>query len=174
MGSSLHSPAGSYAPTDSPENTPPNLDFCLWWPRPEYATLKGMRGVRRFVLLALSAIAAAAGAMVGLGGATASATSVAGLVASYSFDEGTGASAADSSGNARTATIVGATWTAAGKFGSALAFDGNNGRVDLPSLGTFYKNGFTLEAWVKKASAKQDEAVVGSWAGGADGGPMIW
>ena len=42
----------------------------------------------------------------------------------------------------------------------------------LGSLGTFYQSGFTLEAWVQKTSATEnDAAVVGTWTGS---GPMIW
>ena len=54
------------------------------------------------------------------------------LVAAYSFDEGAGSTAADASGNGNTGTIVNATWSSAGKFGSALSFSGN-GHVDIPS-----------------------------------------
>jgi hypothetical protein len=93
-----------------------------------------------------------------------------GLVAGYGFDEGTGTAAADISGDGHGATLVGAGW-AAGKFANAASFDGNDDRVDLPALGTFYRAGFTFEAWVNKGSARKDEAVVGTWDGG---GPMIW
>src|SRR5688572_1590004 len=71
-------------------------------------------------------------------------------VAAYSFDEGTGTTLGDASGNLRSGSIVDATWTT-GRYGSALSFDGVSSRVDLPALGTFYKTGFTLEAWVKKS-----------------------
>ena len=47
-----------------------------------------------------------------------------GLIAAYGFNEGSGAGASDASGNGHTGTISGATWTAQGKFGGALAFDG--------------------------------------------------
>jgi Concanavalin A-like lectin/glucanases superfamily/Bacterial Ig-like domain/Bacterial Ig domain len=98
-----------------------------------------------------------------------------GLVAAYSFDEGSGTQAFDSSGGGKTATVVGASWAAAGRFGSGLSFDGVNDRVDLPGLGTFYDSAFTLEAWVKKAGTKLDATVVGSWVGGSqNGGPMLW
>ena len=97
----------------------------------------------------------------------------AGLIAGYAFDEATGGAATDASGNDRTGTIFGATWTG-GRFGSALSFAGSGARVDLPALGTFYDTGFTYEAWVKPRIAKTDVAVVGSWVGGDDGGPMIW
>ena len=72
-----------------------------------------------------------------------------GLVAVYGFEEGSGATAADSSGAGNTGTIAGATWTASGRFGNALSFDGSTSRVtiaDSPSLDL--TNALTLEAWV--------------------------
>ncbi len=131
--------------------------------------------MKRSFFPAVAATALAAATVVGLtgGGLVASAASP-GLVAAYSFDDGAGGTATDNSGHGRAGAVVGATWVAAGKHGSALSFDGSSSHVDLPPLGTFYKSGFTLEAWVKKSGTKQDVAVVGSWAGGSDGGPMIW
>jgi hypothetical protein len=96
----------------------------------------------------------------------------AGLVAAYSFDEGSGSVVGDASGNGHTGTVAGATWTA-GRYGGALSFDGTSAYVDLGSLGTFYRTGFTLEAWVQKQTTKNDVAVVGTWTG-SDGGPMLW
>ena len=93
-----------------------------------------------------------------------------GLVAAYAFEEGSGPLAYDASGNWRNGTITGATW-AAGRNGSGLSLDGVDDHVSLGSLGTFYTAGFTLEAWVRKSTAKKDVAVVGSWAGN---GPMLW
>src|SRR5712664_1974370 len=78
---------------------------------------------------------------------------VAGLVAAYGFAEGAGTTVADSSGNNNTGTISGATWTTAGKFGSALVFNGTNSWVsisDTPSLQL--TTGMTLEAWVNPFS----------------------
>jgi len=55
-----------------------------------------------------------------------------GLVAHWRFDEGSGTTAADSSGNGNNGTITGATWTA-GRVGSgALSFDGTDDFVNLP------------------------------------------
>ena len=96
----------------------------------------------------------------------------AGLIAAYSFDEGSGGVVNDASGNGWNGTIVGAAW-AAGRYGTALDFDGANAHVALGSLGAFYNGGFTLQAWVKKHTSKKDVAVVGSWTGGP-GGPMLW
>ncbi|HXH12479.1 MAG TPA: LamG-like jellyroll fold domain-containing protein [Alphaproteobacteria bacterium] len=72
-----------------------------------------------------------------------------GLVAAYSFDEGTGTKVNDASGKGNHGTISGATWTSSGRFGKALVFDGVNDLVtvnDAPSLDL--TTGMTLEAWV--------------------------
>ena len=72
-----------------------------------------------------------------------------GPVAEYGFDEGSGTTLTDASGNGNMGTIVGATWTKSGKFGSALSFNGTNSIVtvnDSPSLDL--NVGMTLEAWV--------------------------
>src|SRR3954449_8164183 len=103
---------------------------------------------------------------------TADAQAATGLVAAYSFDENTGGTLGDQSGNNHDGAVVGASW-APGKFGSALNFNGTSSRVDLPQLGTFYKTGFTLEAWVNKAGTKKDVGILGTWDNPA-GGPMLW
>src|SRR5262245_40245131 len=72
-----------------------------------------------------------------------------GLVAAYAFSEASGATAQDASGNGNTGVLSGATWTTAGKYGSALAFDGGSALVridDAPSLRLTGQ--MTLEAWV--------------------------
>ena len=72
-----------------------------------------------------------------------------GLVAAYNFDAGSGTTLADLSGNGHTGTIAGATWTTAGKYGKALAFDGVNDWVtiaDTPRLD--FTTGATFMAWV--------------------------
>ncbi len=69
------------------------------------------------------------------------------LVAAYSFNEGTGLTATDSSGCGNNGTLDGAVWFG-GKFGGALAFDGMSQVTvpDSPSLDL--TEGMTLEAWV--------------------------
>ncbi len=52
-----------------------------------------------------------------------------GLVAYYSFDEGSGNVLHDLSGNENDGTIYGAKWVD-GKYGKALEFDGINDYVD--------------------------------------------
>jgi hypothetical protein len=48
-----------------------------------------------------------------------------GLAAAYAFDEGSGSSSADFSGNANSATIYSGTWIT-GKYGKALSFNGTS------------------------------------------------
>jgi hypothetical protein len=72
-----------------------------------------------------------------------------GLVAAYSFNEGSGTAVTDASGNGNTGAISGATWTTSGRFGGALSFNGTNAWVtvnDAPSLDL--TTAFTMEAWV--------------------------
>ncbi len=71
-----------------------------------------------------------------------------GLVAAYAFDENSGTTARDASGQANTGTVYGATWTR-GKFGSALSFNGTNAWVTMPDTAALdLTTGITLEAWV--------------------------
>jgi hypothetical protein len=64
------------------------------------------------------------------------------------FDEGSGTTAADASGNAHTGTLVNAAWTAV-SAGYAVALSGSNAYVNLPSG---LLDGFTdctIAAWVR-------------------------
>ena len=80
--------------------------------------------------------------------ATFNARASTGLVAAYSFDQGTGTSVIDASGNNNTGSIVGATWTA-GKFNGALSFNGTSARVDIPNSSSLQlTTAMTIEAWV--------------------------
>src|SRR4051794_31355912 len=75
--------------------------------------------------------------------------SSAGLVAAYGFDEGSGATAADASGNGLNGTINAATWSANGKFGNALSFNGASSWVTVPDAPPLkLTTGMTLSAWV--------------------------
>jgi fibronectin type 3 domain-containing protein len=73
----------------------------------------------------------------------------AGLVAAYSFDQGSGTTLPDLSGNGNNGTISGATWSTSGKFGSALSFNGTNNIVNISDSASLdLTTGETLEAWV--------------------------
>ena len=84
-----------------------------------------------------------------------------GLVAAYSFDEGAGSTAADSSGLVNNGVVSGATWAAAGKYGKAVSFANRGDLVtiaDHPSLDL--ANAFTLEAWVRPSSSSNTRTVL--------------
>ncbi len=80
-----------------------------------------------------------------------------GLVAAYSFDEGGGVGVVDRSGSGNGGSVVGAVWSGAGRFGSALSFDGVNDWVSVADAVSLDVSRVTLEAWVRPS------AVAGSW-----------
>jgi hypothetical protein len=90
----------------------------------------------------------------GEGTATVQQQAPAGLVAAYSFNEGSGTGANDSSGKANHGTTSGgATWTAAGKNSGALTFNGTNALVTVPDSASLdLTTGLTIEAWVRLAN----------------------
>ncbi len=81
---------------------------------------------------------------------------VRGLVGYWKFDEGSGTSAADSSGNGNAGTLTnGPTWTS-GKVGGALSFDGADDFVVMsgsPSL--FNLQNLSIDAWVYSSNFSQ-------------------
>ena len=73
-----------------------------------------------------------------------------GLVAAYNFDEGTGSSTNDASGNGNTGTILNAFWRSSGKNGKAILFNGTTSRIDVNDSNSLdLTTNMTLEAWVK-------------------------
>ena len=80
-------------------------------------------------------------------------TTPAGLVAAYGFDAGSGSTAADSSGKGNVGSISGPVWSGAGRFGSALSFDGVNDWVSVADASSLdLTTGMTLEAWVRPSA----------------------
>ena len=76
-----------------------------------------------------------------------------GLVAAYGFDEGSGTTVTDASGNGNTGTVSGATWATAGKYGKALQFNGTSAVVTIPDAASLHlTTGMTLEAWVNPST----------------------
>jgi sugar lactone lactonase YvrE len=77
----------------------------------------------------------------------------AGLVAAYSFDEGSGTVAHDLFG-AHNATIEGAKWTTS-KFGSALEFNPKeHAQLKVGTASDLKLKNFTLEAWVRPSESR--------------------
>ena len=75
--------------------------------------------------------------------------STTGLVAAFSFNENMGAVAKDASDSKLQATLTNVTWSPAGRFGSALSFNGTTSYAKIPNaLALNAKNEMTLEAWV--------------------------
>lgn len=64
------------------------------------------------------------------------------------FDETSGTSAADASGNGHTAVLTGGATFAAGKTGNAVSLDGSTGYVSLPDSIVADIADFTIAAWV--------------------------
>ena len=98
------------------------------------------------------------GLLIALTGAAILATSApasaaTGPVAHWRFDEGTGTTAADASGNGNAGAVEGgATWIA-GKRNGALAFDGSTGVVRVPSSPSLEPQAVTVSAWVKRSGS---------------------
>lgn len=72
-----------------------------------------------------------------------------GLQAYWRLDETNGPTAADSSGSNRNGTVNGATWTSAGRFNSALDFDGADDTATFTSPAL---TRFSLSAWTQSDS----------------------
>lgn len=98
-----------------------------------------------------------------------------GLVAYWKFDEGSGTTAGDSSGNGNDGTLTGTPgpeWTT-GKIGGALSFDGTDDLVDVAdeiTLDIPTSNGFTVGAWIKLSDVTDYRIIVdkrseGTWEG---------
>ena len=74
----------------------------------------------------------------------------AGLVAAYSFEEGSGTVAADASGKGNAGAIIGANWATRGRFGGALRFHNIGEVVRVPASESLTLTGaMTLSAWIR-------------------------
>jgi len=80
----------------------------------------------------------------------------------WMFDEGAGTTVADSSSFGNHGTIMGATWTASGKFGSALEFDGTDDYIEINGYkGVLGTQSRTVTAWVKTGADRHMDII--SW-----------
>jgi len=82
------------------------------------------------------------------------------LVGSWSFDEGSGTTVADASGNDLNGVIKGATWVN-GKVGKALQFDGVNDYIEIPHDASLdIQDALTVEAWINPSSTAADQRIL--------------
>jgi hypothetical protein len=85
-----------------------------------------------------------------------------GLVAAYAFDEGSGTTVADVSGNGDNGTLKnGPVWTT-GKYDSALSFDGVNDYVAIPNSSSLNISStkLTLPLWVNFTDTGSDMVLI--------------
>jgi len=91
------------------------------------------------------------------------------LVAAYGFEEGSGTTVTDSSGNGNNGTISGATSWTGGEFGGALSFDGASSVVTVADSASLdLSSGMTLEAWVYPLSVNRWNPIVLKSGSGLD------
>ena len=69
------------------------------------------------------------------------------VVLNYTFEDASGVTLTDTSGNAYDGLILGDTSWTTGIFGDALSFDGSNDYVDLPDLGSY--SNVTVSVWIR-------------------------
>jgi alpha-tubulin suppressor-like RCC1 family protein len=83
-------------------------------------------------------------------------------VGRWPFDEGTGTTAADASGNNHPGTLVnGTAWTGLGQFSKAVVFDGVDDGVSVADSDDFDATiGVTMAAWIAPASFGAPQAVI--------------
>ena len=89
-----------------------------------------------------------------------------GLVAAYAFDEGTGATANDSSSQFNTATLTNGVAWVVGQHGSAVSFDGVNDYISIPNSAStnIAGNAITLSMWINpQPLAGGDSVVIGKF-----------
>src|SRR5215207_6053765 len=81
---------------------------------------------------------------------------VSNLRAAYAFDEGSGTTVKDGSGNNNTGTLSNTIWTV-GQLGTALAFNGSTSRVSIPDSASLRAPtmAITVSAWVQPNGTPQ-------------------
>src|SRR5262245_19112777 len=96
-----------------------------------------------------------------------------GLVAGYAFNESSGTTTADASGNG-VGTLTNGAVFAAGKNGNAVSLDGQNDFVDLGNPAVLRITGsVTVVAWITATAFPFDDAAIVSKRSGADAGYQL-
>ncbi|MHC4504014.1 MAG: LamG-like jellyroll fold domain-containing protein, partial [Planctomycetota bacterium] len=85
-----------------------------------------------------------------------------GLVMHWKFDAQARAGVRDSSGKGNHGAVMGATWTAKGRLGGALDFDGGDDHVLAPrALPVDFSRAFTVCLWAKLDSVSRYDPLIG-------------
>lgn len=85
------------------------------------------------------------------------------LVAAWTFDEGSGNTAKDVTGNGHDGELTDCQWVN-GKFGSALEFDGTTSQVAIPNDDQLnIEDEVTVEAWINPSGFNDLSAIAQKW-----------
>ena len=86
-----------------------------------------------------------------------------GLVLAYSFDQASGSSVPDYSGNGNTGTLTNGPAWSAGKYNNSLAFDGVNDYVNIPNSPSIDISGknLTIAFWAQITDLSGDDVLIG-------------
>ena len=98
----------------------------------------------------------------------------AGLVGYWKFDEGSGASAIDSSGNGNTGTLVNGPTRIAAGVNQALSFDGVNDYVSIPHTDKLNAYPLTIALWMKTSTAAGVRGIVNKYVAGSYNGYQLF
>ena len=85
------------------------------------------------------------------------------LVGYWKFDEGSGTTAADSSGNGNSGILVNGPAWVDGKYGKALNFSGTNQYVTFGNSSIFLAQRITVEVWVNRTGNKPWAQIVSTY-----------
>ncbi|MCF7973123.1 MAG: discoidin domain-containing protein [Phycisphaerae bacterium] len=112
-------------------------------------------------------------ACLGLAMSTATADITEGLVGYWTFDEGGGTIAFDSSGNGNDGTLQGDPQWVTGVLGGALEFDGTGDYVEVPDNESLHQwETFTLSAWIYQLESRSSRILDKATAGTSNGPHM--
>ena len=78
-------------------------------------------------------------------------------MAAYGFDEGSGTTVTDASGNGNNGTVANGPGRRPAKYGKAIQFNGTNALVSIPDATSLHLTaGMTLEAWVNPSTVNSN------------------
>ncbi len=104
---------------------------------------------------------------------TATGSATPGFVGYWKFDDGSGVTAVDASGNGNSGTLFNGTAWTTGKFNGALSFDGVSGYVNVPHTAALDSYPLTVAAWIK-TSATGLNGIVNKYYPGSMNGYQVF